>query len=101
VLLAAAAWWHGRGHPGRKLGHVFTTVLALAAAVSLYGVTRIAPSARAAAADSSVVAFSPAKLQSLREAGTPVFVEIGADWRVTCKANEYAVLNTRTFRDLL
>jgi len=101
VLLAAAAWWHGHGHPGRKLGHVFTTVLALAAAVSLYGVTRIAPSARAAAADSSVVAFSPAKLQSLREAGTPVFVDIGADWCVTCKANEYAVLNTRNFRELL
>lgn len=101
VLLAAAAWWHGRGRPGRKLGHAFTMVLALAAAVSLYGVTRTAPSTRAAAADADIVAFSPAKLQSLRDAGTPVFVDIGADWCVTCKANEYAVLNTRNFRELL
>jgi len=28
-------------------------------------------------------------------------VDIGADWCVTCKANEYAVLNTRGFRKLL
>jgi thiol:disulfide interchange protein DsbD len=33
--------------------------------------------------------------------GTPVFVDIGADWCVTCKANEYAVLNTQGFHDLL
>ncbi|MDE2223871.1 MAG: protein-disulfide reductase DsbD [Xanthomonadaceae bacterium] len=101
VLLAAAFWWHGRGRPERKLGHAFTVVLALAAVVSLYGVAHIAPPARAAASDGSSVAFSPAKLQSLRDAGTPVFVDIGADWCVTCKANEYAVLNTQTFRDLL
>lgn len=101
TLLAAALWWHGRGHPGRKLGHAFTAVLALAAALSLYGVARIAPPVRAATTDSDVVAFSPAKLQSLRDAGTPVFVDIGADWCVTCKANEYAVLDTQGFRNLL
>ena len=101
VLLAAAFWWHGRGRPERKIGHAFTAVLALAAVVSLYGVAHIAPPARAATSDGSSVAFSPAKLQSLRDAGTPVFVDIGADWCVTCKANEYAVLNTQTFRDLL
>ena len=101
VLLAAASWWHGRGHRGRRLGHVFTVVLALAAVVSLYSVTHVVPPTRVASTDGSVVAFSPAKLQSLREAGTPVFVGIGADWCVTCKANEYAVLDTQTFRNLL
>ncbi|TAM99155.1 MAG: protein-disulfide reductase DsbD [Rhodanobacteraceae bacterium] len=101
VLLAAAAWWHRRGHPGRKFGHAFTMVLALAAVVSLCGVTYVMPPTRVASTDGSVVAFSPAKLQSLREAGTPVFVSIGADWCVTCKANEYAVLDTQGFRNLL
>ena len=101
VLLAAALWWHARGRPERRLGHAFTLVLAIAAAASLYSVTRIAPVSQSAASDSDAVAFSPARLQSLRDAGTPVFVDIGADWCVTCKANEYAVLNTQGFKSLL
>jgi len=101
VLLAAAFWWHARGGPARRVGHVFTLVLALAGLASLYAVARVAPPVRTAAADDSSVAFSAAKLQSLRDTGTPVFVDIGADWCVTCKANEYAVLNTRGFRKLL
>jgi len=101
VLLAAASWWHGRGRPGRTLGHAFTLVLAFAAAASLYGVTRVAPASQAASLNGDVIAFSPAKLQSLRDAGTPVFVDIGADWCVTCKANEYTVLNTQGFKHLL
>jgi thiol:disulfide interchange protein DsbD len=101
VLLAAAAWWHARGGPARRLGHAFTLVLALAGLASLYAVTRVAPPARGAATEDGSVAFSPAKLQSLRGTGTPVFVDIGADWCVTCKANEYAVLDTQAFHDLL
>ncbi|HEY9111584.1 MAG TPA: protein-disulfide reductase DsbD [Rhodanobacteraceae bacterium] len=101
VLLAAALWWHGRGRQERRLGHVFTIMLTLAAAATLYTVARVAPPTRTTAMDPGVVAFSPAKLQSLRDAGTPVFVDITADWCVTCKANEYAVLNTQGFRNLL
>jgi thiol:disulfide interchange protein DsbD len=101
VLLAAAFWWAGRGGPARRLGHVFTLVLALAGLASLYAVARIAPPLHGAVADGGSVVFSPTKLQSLRAAGTPVFVDIGADWCVTCKANEYAVLDTQGFHDLL
>ncbi|MGH3158402.1 MAG: protein-disulfide reductase DsbD family protein, partial [Streptosporangiaceae bacterium] len=103
VLLAAALWWHGRARPAvRTFGHAFTAVLAIAAIASLYTITQVAPPARAATTtDSDFVAFSPARLQALRAAGTPVFVDIGADWCVTCKANEYAVLDTRSFRNLL
>lgn len=101
VLLAAAAWWHGRGRPERIFGHAFTVALALAAVISLYGVAHVAPPPRGVVTDGDNMTFSPAKLQSLREAGTPVFVDIGADWCVTCKANEYAVLNTSGFQKLL
>ena len=101
VLLAAAAWWHGRGHPGRKAAHALTVVLAIAAIAPLVGVAGVAPPSRAAVQDGDAVAFSPAKLSQLRTAGTPVFVDIGADWCVTCKANEYAVLDTRGFHNLL
>ena len=48
-----------------------------------------------------VVAYSPEKLAELRKAGTPVFVDMTADWCVTCKANEHAVLDTDAFRELL
>jgi thiol:disulfide interchange protein DsbD len=101
VLLAAAAWWHGRAPAGRKLGHALTVALMLAAVASFYAVAHVAPPGQIAAADGDAVTFSPAKLQSLRDAGTPVFVDIGADWCVTCKANEYAVLDTSSFHDLL
>ncbi len=102
VLLAAALWWHARRQPDRTLGHAFTLVLAIAAGMALYGVTRVvAPASQAASSNGDAIAFSPARLQSLRDAGTPVFVDIGADWCVTCKANEYTVLNTQGFKDLL
>lgn len=101
VLLAATFWWHGHGGATRRFGHVFTLALALATIASLAGVARVVPFTHAAAPDANVVSFSSAKLRSLRAAGTPVFVDIGADWCVTCKANEYAVLDTQRFKNLL
>jgi thiol:disulfide interchange protein DsbD len=101
VLLAAALWWHGRGKPERRAGHALTIALALAAIAPLVAVAQLVPPARTAAMDAGVVTFSPTKLQALRAAGTPVFVDIGADWCVTCKVNEHAVLDARSFRDLL
>jgi thiol:disulfide interchange protein DsbD len=50
----------------------------------------------AAAAD--VVPYSAAKLADLRSEGRVVFVDMTADWCVTCKANEKAVLGREPFR---
>jgi thiol:disulfide interchange protein len=41
-----------------------------------------------------IVAWSPEQLQTLRKQGTPVFVDVTADWCITCLANEQAVLFT-------
>ena len=50
-----------------------------------------------------LVAWSPERLQTLRAQGTPVFVDVTADWCITCLANEQAVLftneMTRAFED--
>jgi thiol:disulfide interchange protein DsbD len=67
----------------------------------LYALSKLPPPARTAQAESGVVAYSPEKLAELRAAGTPVFVDMTADWCVTCKANEHTVLDTASFRDLL
>jgi thiol:disulfide interchange protein DsbD len=39
-------------------------------------------------------AWSEHAVEELRRAGKPVFVDITADWCITCKANESAVLHT-------
>ena len=41
-----------------------------------------------------IVAWSPERLQTLRAQGTPGFVDVTADWCITCLANEQAVLFT-------
>jgi thiol:disulfide interchange protein DsbD len=61
----------------------------------------VPPPSASAATEEGVVAYSPEKLAELRAAGTPVFVDMTADWCVTCKANEHTVLDTDAFRSLL
>jgi Thiol:disulfide interchange protein len=100
VLLAMALWWYGRSR-GSRLSWVFTSVLAIGAAAALWTVHGLpAPTTTQVASDGSVP-YSPAKLAELRAAGTPVLVDMTADWCITCKANERAVLDTDAFRDLL
>lgn len=41
--------------------------------------------------------FTPARLEQLRAQGRTVFVSIGADWCITCKANEATVLDRPEF----
>ena len=101
VFLALALWWfeRSRGRGGLVRAPVLLALLATAA--PLYALSQLPPPARAPQADDGVVAYSPEKLAELRAAGTPVFVDMTADWCVTCKANEHTVLDTAAFRGLL
>lgn len=101
VLLAMALWWYGRSRGGSRLSWVFTTVLAIGAAAALWTVHGLPATTNTAVATDGSVPYSPEKLAELRAAGTPVLVDMTADWCITCKANERAVLDTDTFRDLL
>jgi thiol:disulfide interchange protein len=93
-LVAAAAlglilWWAGRRHGWLPLA---PAVLAAGAAVALLP----APSAPAEARTGGTLAaeaFSEARLARLRGEGRPVFVYFTADWCLTCKVNEAAVLD--------
>jgi len=55
----------------------------------------------AVAAEAGVVAYSADKLAQLRRDGRIVFVNMTADWCVSCKANERTVLGRPAFREAL
>jgi thiol:disulfide interchange protein DsbD len=101
VFLALALWWFERSRGRGGLVRAPVLLALLATAVPLYALAQLPPPARGAQADSGTVAYSPEKLAALRAAGTPVFVDMTADWCVTCKANEHTVLDTAAFRALL
>ena len=54
-----------------------------------------------AAGATAAVPYSEARLAALRAQGQVVFVDMTADWCITCKANEKAVLARDGFRDAL
>ncbi|KZC17994.1 MULTISPECIES: protein-disulfide reductase DsbD family protein [unclassified Rhodanobacter] len=101
VLLAMTLWWFERSRSRGAPSKLMVAVLALATLVPMYLLAHVPPPSNTAVAEEGVVAYSPQKLAELRAAGTPVFVDMTADWCVTCKANEHAVLGTQAFRDLL
>jgi len=107
VLLAFTAWAWTRA---RTTGHRWALVAATLAAVALIWPLQVIhtlprPSATATLAAPSEgitpVPFSEQRLADLRSAGRVVFVNMTADWCVTCKANERAVFRTDDFRDAM
>ena len=111
VLLALGLWWwekqrYAEGGAGRR--GVALLMLALAVA-GLVAATRVAKPASANAATTTSKApradgslpWSPQALADARADGKPVFVDMTADWCITCKVNEKAVLHTDAFKGLL
>jgi len=45
--------------------------------------------------------YSPDRLETLLQAGTPVFIDFTADWCLTCKANEAAAIETTQVGDAI
>jgi thiol:disulfide interchange protein DsbD len=96
---------------GRKwrLAGSFATALAAVAAIGLGLLPQVllpVPGEAAAARAERLAKdkpFSTARLQELRAAGTPVFVNITAAWCITCKVNEQVALSServaRVFSD--
>jgi thiol:disulfide interchange protein len=101
VLLALALWWFERSRGRGPRHHVLTALLVLLAAAPLYLLAQLPATANNSTAQAGTVPYSPAKLAELRAANTPVFVDMTADWCITCKANEHAVLDGAAFHDAL
>ncbi|MBD8897381.1 protein-disulfide reductase DsbD [Rhodanobacter sp. DHG33] len=101
VLLALVLWWFERSRGRSPLHHVLTALLVVLTAAPLYLLAQLPAMANTTTAQAGTVAYSPAKLAELRAANTPVFVDMTADWCITCKANEHAVLDGDAFHAAL
>jgi len=102
LLLALACWVWGRfGGPERPLasrGALATLVLAALFAGGVWmwpqALSGQAPTGAVERGDSQTgwEPWSESRVAELRAAGTPVFVDFGADWCWTCKVNERGTL---------
>jgi len=101
VLLALGLWWYQRLRlQAAPLRRALAVSLLLASLVPLVLVHRLQrETAAPAMVSEETVPYSAAKLAALRAEGRVVFVDMTADWCVTCKANEKAVLARDDFRD--
>lgn len=103
LLLSLGLWLYERSRwRSRHAASLLGVLLALTAVVPAWMVTHMDPPARAAQPVSeNVVEYSPELLGRLRADNRVVFVNMTADWCVSCKANERAVLGRQEFKDLL
>ncbi len=102
VVLALALWAYERGRwNGSVVARVFAAIVFVAALWPLWKVTQLEAPSKAAVTSDGTVAYSADALAKLRADGRTVFVNMTADWCVTCKANEKSVLGTDAFRATL
>ncbi len=87
-----------RARVGRPLGAALAAVLAAAVVALPVG---FAPAARDTVAESGEgwIAFDQAEIARLVAAGEVVFVDVTADWCLTCQVNKRLVIDDRTVVD--
>ena len=99
VLLALGLWWYQRlRFQAAPLRRGLAILLLVASLAPLVLVHRLPAQANRAASAEGVVAYSAEKLAALRADRRVVFVDMTADWCVTCKANEKTVLRGDAFK---
>lgn len=98
-VFTLSLWIHERSRwRGSTAGRALAAVLLVASLVPVWGVTRLAPPAVTGTHADGTVPYSAERLAALRAEGRPVFVNMTADWCVTCKANERRVFKGDAFR---
>jgi len=102
VLLALGLWWLEKQRyaerPAQKAVAWILIAVALAASIAA---VRLPAQAAAQQIEQGTVAYSAKALAEARAEGRAVFIDMTADWCITCKVNEKAVLHTDAFRALL
>jgi thiol:disulfide interchange protein len=98
LLLALVVWLSRSARPGLQRAAAVAAVLAVAGG-TVWAAAAAPPARRSVLAEPArgLIAWQPferAKAEQLAAAGTLVFVDVTADWCVTCKVNERLVLDT-------
>ncbi|MBX2854764.1 MAG: thioredoxin family protein [Rhodobacteraceae bacterium] len=107
VLLGLAAWALGAGAPqsvtGRRVAMVAAVLALIGALFALEPALDADDSGAgiARAAEEGVEPYNAARLAALRAEGRPVFLNMTADWCISCKVNEKVVLHGESFDSLL
>lgn len=102
LIVAAGLWWWGRqGLRSAPLARALALLLIALGGVGLWAIHALpVPEAKAAVQDDSEP-YSAEALAKHRADGRVVFVNMTADWCVTCKANEKHVLSGVAFAKAL
>ena len=102
VLLALGLWWLEKQRYSERAGQkVLAWILIAVAVATSIAAVRLPAQAAAQQVEKGTVAYSAKALTKARAAGRAIFVDMTADWCITCKVNEKAVLHTDAFRELL
>lgn len=103
AILALALWrWEKSRWAGSTIGRIVALALLLLALWPLARVSSMqASTINQTSEENGAITYSAERLDALRAEGRTVFVNMTADWCVTCKANEKRVLDTEGFRTLL
>ncbi|WP_129790991.1 protein-disulfide reductase DsbD [Sphingosinicella sp. CPCC 101087] len=92
LVLGLALWWLGR-RQDRARAWLPLAMILIAVLAPLPFVRTVEAGPVMAEGGLASEPFSEARLAELRAAGSPVFVYFTADWCLTCKVNERAVLD--------
>lgn len=102
LLLGCALWWAGRRQARGAERAWLPALPVIALALVTAGLVRQAPAeAKGAEAVAGAEPFSEERLAVLAKEGRPVFAYFTADWCLTCKVNEKAVIETAAVKDAL
>lgn len=105
VWLALAAWTYGRFvQKSPRIAYLFTILLSIASILNIYWacITSYDIDASAVTTQKSIEAsvWSPQAVQEALEQGSPVFIDFGAAWCLTCQINEKTVLASSEIKQL-
>lgn len=101
TVIAMATWLYGRycspGSPGNSIGRAR---FGLVAGLALFAIGANLGWPRAVSASDLVwESWSAARVQELRDAGRPIYVDFTARWCATCQANKKVVFSSSAVKD--
>ncbi len=100
VLVGLAAWTWERARFAGRVGGLVGRAVAVAALAGTVGLAVLSDRDRASgmrgAVAEGVEPFTQARLDTLRETGRTVFVDMTAAWCITCQVNERTVLDRQS-----